>query len=108
MPSRPAPARPGPTRPGPTRPGPDHPPKQRWLALALNFLLPGAGLAYLGFWRAGAVNLVLALGAVALATLLLAPETLLEYRSMIGSGIAGGSLGAAFAAYDRYTGKTPA
>jgi hypothetical protein len=89
-------------------PVPDRPPKSRWLALALNFLLPGAGLAYLGFWRAGAVNLALALAAGALATLLLAPETLVEYRSMIGSGIAGGSLGAAYTAYDRYTGTTPA
>lgn len=89
-------------------PLPDRPPRARWLALALNFLLPGAGLAYLGFWRAGAVNLALAAIAIGLATLWLAPETLLDYRSMIGSGIAGGSLGAAYTAYDRYTGKTPA
>ena len=77
---------------------PARPPKSKWLALALNVLLPGAGLAYLGFWRAGAVNLTLALAVGALATLWLSPEALLEYRSMIGSGIAGGSLGAAFTA----------
>lgn len=89
-------------------PVPVRPPKQKWLALALNFLLPGAGLAYLGYWRGGAINLALAVIVVGLATLWLAPETLLEYRSMIGSGIAGVSLGAAFSAYDRYTGKMPA
>ncbi len=92
----------------PTRPLLVRPPKSKWLALGLNLLLPGAGLAYLGYWRGGLINLALALTAVALATLWLSPETLLEYRSMIGSGIAGLSLGAAWAAFDRYTGKTPA
>lgn len=92
----------------PRRPVPDRPPRSRWLALGLNILLPGAGLAYLGFWRAGAVNLALALTAVALATFWLAPETLVAYRSVIGSGIAGISVGAAYAAYDRYVGRTPA
>lgn len=92
----------------PIRPLPIPQPKSKWLALGLNLLLPGAGLAYLGYWRVGLANLVLAVVAVALSTLWLSPEALLEYRSMIGSGIAGLSLGAAWSAYDRYTGKTPA
>ena len=87
---------------------PAQPEKSKWLTLGLNFLLPGAGLAYLGYWRGGLVNLAVALVVILVATLALSPETLLEYRSMIGSGIAGLSIGAAWAAYDRYTGKTPA
>ena len=87
---------------------PDRPTKSKWLTLGLNVLLPGAGLAYLGYWRGGLVNLVVALAAGALATFWLSPEALIEYRSMIGSAIAGLSIGAAWAAYDRYTGKVPA
>ncbi len=92
----------------PTRPLPIRPPKSKWLALGLNLLLPGAGLAYLGYWRVGLANLILALATIGLSTLWLAPEALLAYRPMIGSGIAGLSLGAAWAAFDRYEGKTPA
>ncbi len=91
----------------PNRPLPVRPPKSKWLALGLNLLLPGAGLAYLGYWRAGLANLALALAAVGLSTLWLSPEALLEYRSMIGSGVAGLSIGAAWAAYDRYAGAAP-
>lgn len=87
---------------------PDRPPKLKWLTLALNFLLPGAGLAYLGYWRGGLLNLAIALAAGALATLWLSPEALVEYRSMIGSAIAGLSIGAAWAAYGRYAGEPPA
>ena len=86
---------------------PDRPPKLKWLTLALNLLLPGAGLAYLGYWRGGLVNLAVALAAGGLATLWLSPEALVEYRQMIGSGIAGLSLGVAWAAYDRYSGAAP-
>jgi hypothetical protein len=39
----------------------DRPSKSRWLAFLLSFVLPGAGLAYLGNWRLGAVNLVVAI-----------------------------------------------
>ena len=86
----------------------DTPAKSKGLTLGLNVLLPGAGLAYLGYWRAGLLNLAFALLAGAAATILLSPEALLEYRQMIGSGIVGLSLGAAWAAYDRYSGATPA
>ena len=87
---------------------PDRPEKSKWLTLGLNFLVPGAGLAYLGYWRGGLANLAFALAAILVATLALSPEALLEYRSMIGSGIAGLSIGAAWAAYDRYAGNAPA
>lgn len=86
----------------------DLPPKSRALAVLLSVVLPGAGLAYLGYWRAGGVNLVVALAVYGLAVALLAPEALVEYGPMIGSGVAGGSLGAAYTAYDRRAGKTPA
>jgi hypothetical protein len=32
--------------------------KKPWLAFILNFLLAGAGLAYLGMWAWGVVNLI--------------------------------------------------
>jgi hypothetical protein len=35
--------------------------KKPWLAFILNFLLAGAGLAYLGMWLWGIVNLLVAL-----------------------------------------------
>ena len=37
--------------------------KKPWLAFVLNFLLAGAGLAYLGLWAWAFVNLIVALAA---------------------------------------------
>ena len=42
------------------------PSKKPWVAFLLSFLIPGAGLFYLGYWKAALVNLVLG---TALATL---------------------------------------
>ncbi len=36
------------------------PSKKPWVAFLWSFLIPGAGLCYLGYWKAGLVNLVLA------------------------------------------------
>ena len=82
----------------------DRPPKLKWLAMGLNFLLPGAGLAYLGLWRGALVNLAVALAVFATVSALLSPAALGEFGPMIGSGVAGGSLGVAYAAYDRLFG----
>ena len=78
--------------------------KLKWLAMGLNFALPGAGLAYLGYVRGGVVNFAVALAVYALTAALLSPEALIDYGPMIGSGVAGGSLGAAYTAYDRRAG----
>ena len=37
--------------------------KKPWLAFVLNFLLAGAGMAYLGMWAWAVVNLIVALAA---------------------------------------------
>ena len=83
---------------------PERPPKVKWLAMGLNFVLPGAGLAYLGLWRGALLNLAVALAVGVVAAVLLSPEALAEYGAMIGSGVGGGSLGVAYAAYDRLFG----
>lgn len=69
--------------------------KKPWLAFTLSFLLPGAGLAYLGKWGWGLVNLlaVLAIG-VGLA-LLLPAATFHHFIRLVGYGCAGGSGGLA-------------
>ena len=72
--------------------------------MGLNFVLPGAGLAYLGLCRGALVNLAVALAVGVVASALLSPEALAEYGPMIGSGVGGGSLGVAYAAYDRLFG----
>jgi hypothetical protein len=73
--------------------------------MGLNFVLPGAGLAYLGLWRGAALNLVVALGVAAIAVVALPPETLARVGAPLTYGIAGGSLGVAIAAYDRLFGQ---
>jgi len=89
----------------PDRSVPDRPPKIKWLAMGLNFVLPGAGLAYLGLWRGALLNLLSALAVAALAVATLAPETLARVGQPLAYGIAGVSLGIAYAAYDRLFGS---
>ena len=72
--------------------------------MGLNFVLPGAGLAYLGLWRGALLNGLFALAVAALAVAALAPETLARVGQPLTFGIAGGSLGLAYAAYDRLFG----
>jgi len=36
------------------------PSKKPWVAFVLSFLVPGAGLFYLGYWKSGVVNLCVA------------------------------------------------
>ncbi|HEX9951039.1 MAG TPA: hypothetical protein VGB53_04665 [Rubricoccaceae bacterium] len=90
----------------PDRSAPDRPPKLKWLAMGLNFVLPGAGLAYLGLWRGALLNLLVAVGLAALAATTLPPETLARVGAPLTYGIAGGSLGVAMAGYDRLFGSS--
>jgi hypothetical protein len=69
--------------------------KKPIIAFTLSFLLPGAGLAYLGKWKWGFINLgvVLLIGVVAAFTL--SNETMRDYGHYIAIVCSGGSAGLA-------------
>lgn len=75
--------------------------KNPWLAFTLSFILPGAGLWYLGQWSRGAINLgtVIMIG---LATLYLPNEVFDKTVHYILFGCAVGSGGLAHALASRY------
>ena len=52
-------------------------PNKPWLAFVLSFVLPGAGLAYLGMWRSAAGNLAVAFVLPAII-LVLMPEDVID------------------------------
>ena len=66
-------------------------PKKPWLAFALSFALPGAGLAYLGMWRSAVGNLVIALVPPAIVLLAMMPEGLMDHIHYLYLTIAVGS-----------------
>lgn len=65
-------------------------PKNAWVAAALSFILPGAGLAYLSKWGAAAINLLVAIILPAI-TLLAAPPEVTEHIHYLYLVIAVGS-----------------
>lgn len=67
--------------------------KKPIVAFLLSFLLPGAGLAYLGQWKLGFINLgiVLLIGAIAAA--LIPEESFDQYSRYIAIACSGGSGG---------------
>jgi hypothetical protein len=67
------------------------------LAFCLSFLLPGAGLWYLGKWAWGFANLAVVLVIGLIAALALSEEALAEYARVIAVACAGGSAGLAMA-----------
>jgi len=70
--------------------------KKPWLAFVCSLLIPGAGLAYLGRWRAGLVNLCVATAIVA-ACWLIRPQSSLDYIHYVILVLAAGSAGLAHA-----------
>jgi hypothetical protein len=69
--------------------------KNPWLAFILSFLLPGAGLWYLGLLLWGFVNLLVVI-AISFAFFFVLPEETFEhYRGTILAGCGGGSAGLA-------------
>ena len=51
-----------------------------WIACFISFVLPGAGLAYLGNWRMAAINFLLVIGILTTAIVAFPDrETLSEY-----------------------------
>jgi len=69
--------------------------KKPFVAFILSFLLPGAGLAYLGKWKWAAINLgfVLLIGLIAAFAL---PDDVFDhYSHLIAVGLGGGSGGLA-------------
>ncbi len=69
--------------------------KKPIVAFTLSFFLPGAGLAYLGKWKWGFINLGIVLLVGVAAAFLLSEETLHQYGRYIAIGCAGGSAGLA-------------
>jgi len=69
--------------------------KKPIVAFILSFLLPGAGLAYLGKWKWAFINLGIVLLVGVAATFLLSQETLHQYGHYIAIGCSGGSGGLA-------------
>jgi predicted amidophosphoribosyltransferase len=76
--------------------------KKPWLAFLLNFLIPGAGLAYLGMWGWAVLNLVVALllGVVMAAA---APDAI----GPLSAGLAAASGGLAMALAQNTNAKAP-
>ena len=71
--------------------------KSPFLAFILSFLLPGAGLCYLGKWGWGLVNLAVVLAVGVAAALLLSEEAFEKYIRYMAMGCGGGSGGLAMA-----------
>ena len=69
--------------------------KKPSLAFILSFLLPGAGLAYLGKWKWAVVNLVAVLALGVVLVFMLSEETFDHYIRFVAFGCAGGSGGLA-------------
>ena len=69
--------------------------KKPFLAFLLSFILPGAGLVYLGKWQWGLLNFAAVLALGVLAVVLLPEDIFNRYIRYVGYGIAGGSGGIA-------------
>ena len=69
--------------------------KKPIIAFILSFLLPGAGLAYLGRWKWAIINLGIVLLIGIAAAFLLSEETLYRYGHFLAIGCSGGSGGLA-------------
>jgi hypothetical protein len=69
--------------------------KKPIVAFTLSFFLPGAGLAYLGKWKWGFINLGIVLLIGVAAAFILSDETFERYIRYIAIGCAGGSGGLA-------------
>jgi hypothetical protein len=61
-----------------------------WIAFALSFVFPGAGLAYIGQWRFAVVNFSLAV-AIPAIVLLTMPEEIIDRIHYLYLAIAAGS-----------------
>lgn len=71
--------------------------KRPFLAFLLSYLLPGAGLGYLGMWRWAALNLAVVLLVGFLVALVLPVDVFDAWIRQIAIGIGGGSGGLAYA-----------
>lgn len=73
------------------------PMKKPWLAFALSVIVPGAGLAYLGHWLWGAINLAAFLAALALISLVFSDTIVGEEIHYVMAALAAASGGWAHA-----------
>lgn len=76
-------------------------PRNATVAFALNFLLPGAGLWYLGWPGWGLVNFAGVLAVGVMAALALPDDVFDRHRGLLSAAIAGGSGGLAMALANR-------
>ncbi len=69
--------------------------KKPFVAFLLSFLLPGAGLVYIGRWKSALINFAVVLLVGVLAAFVLRDDTFSRYIRYIAFGCAGGSAGLA-------------
>lgn len=79
--------------------------KKPFLAFLLSFILPGAGLAYLGMWKPALLNLVIVLAGGSALVLILPPDVFDHYIRYVGYGAAGGSAALAQQLAKQYNAK---
>jgi TM2 domain-containing membrane protein YozV len=65
--------------------------KKPFVALLLSILLPGAGLAYLGRWKWGLINLAVVLAVGVGMAYLLSDDVFDRISTGVAAGLAGGS-----------------
>jgi len=70
--------------------------KSPHVAFWWSFLLPGAGLVYLGKWKLGLVNLAVALAIGVLSAAITSPELLHKHMHYVAMGLSAGSGSLAF------------
>lgn len=82
--------------------------KKPFVAFLLSFLLPGAGLAYLGKWKWAIVNLLVVLAIGLILGLILSDEIFERYAQLIAIGCSSGSAGLARALAVQHNQRLPA
>lgn len=74
--------------------------RKRWIVALLSFILPGAGLVYLGKWSWGLLNLAVAVAILALG-MLAGGDLFVAYIHYPALAVAAGSAGLAHAVAQR-------
>jgi len=82
--------------------------KSHNIAFVLSFILPGAGLWYLGRWKWGFMNLGIVCAIGIILSLALSDETFFKVIRWVAFGCAGGSAGLAQAIAQQMNARTKA
>ena len=82
--------------------------KKPFVAFLLSFLLPGAGLAYLGKWKWAMINLLVVLAIGVVLSLVLPDQIFERYAQLIAIGCSSGSAGLARSLTVQHNQRLPA